>query len=202
MLHCPLLACHVPCTCHVVVLAPNKSHAPASLAPCRRWSGRRCRPLPATSCCEHSCGVRVCVYGGIYLLLRCCMAHARAQAVGQQTSRPPATTSPFPSSSLLSSAAGGHGYTLRLECTQLLLALGSSALYNPSARGQLGQHPFLDALMQQRDLANPSECRRVPPNRAAGHRVNAVGRRSVVRSQSLARLWGAVLTRVEPHHHV
>ncbi|PSC74556.1 dymeclin-like isoform X1 [Micractinium conductrix] len=46
------------------------------------------------------------------------------------------------------------GYMLLLECSQLLLALGSSALYSPSARGQLGQHPFLDALMQQRDLAN------------------------------------------------
>lgn len=60
--------------------------------------------------------------------------------------------------SLPRSAAGGHGYTLLLECAQLLLALGSSALYSPSARGQLGQHPFLDAMMQQRDLANPSEC--------------------------------------------
>jgi hypothetical protein len=53
-------------------------------------------------------------------------------------------------------AAGGHGYTLLLECAQLLLGLGSSALYSPSARGQLGQHPFLDAMMQQRDLANPT----------------------------------------------
>lgn len=56
------------------------------------------------------------------------------------------------------STAAGHGYALLLECAQLLLTLGSSALYSPSARGQLGQHPYLDALMQQRDLANRSEC--------------------------------------------
>jgi hypothetical protein len=44
---------------------------------------------------------------------------------------------------------------LLLECAQLLLALFSSALYSPSARGTLGQHPYLDAAMAQRELANP-----------------------------------------------
>lgn len=49
-------------------------------------------------------------------------------------------------------AAGG--YMLLLECSRLLLALGCSALYSPVARGEIGQHPFLDAAMQQNDLAN------------------------------------------------
>eukprot|EP00887_Chlorella_sp_A99_P007913 scaffold12.g7913.t1 len=43
---------------------------------------------------------------------------------------------------------------LQLEAVQLLLVLCSSQLYSPSPRAQLGQHPFLEVLMQQRDLAN------------------------------------------------
>lgn len=46
------------------------------------------------------------------------------------------------------------GYMLLLECSRLLLALFSSALYSPNARGAPGQHPYLDAAMQQSDLAN------------------------------------------------
>jgi hypothetical protein len=46
---------------------------------------------------------------------------------------------------------------LLLECSQLLLVLFSSVLYSPSARGPLGQHPYLDAAMQQKELANKSE---------------------------------------------
>ena len=55
------------------------------------------------------------------------------------------------------SASGG--YMLLLECSRLLLALFSSALYSPNARGAPGQHPYLDAAMQQSDLANSSEQR-------------------------------------------
>lgn len=66
----------------------------------------------------------------------------------------PHTHAPPPN--LLPRSAAG-GYTLLLECARLLLALGSSVLYSPSARGQLGQHPYLDSAMQQKDLANSSE---------------------------------------------
>ncbi|KAL4436850.1 hypothetical protein ABPG75_003989 [Micractinium tetrahymenae] len=48
----------------------------------------------------------------------------------------------------------GGGYMLLLECGRLLLALFSSALYSPTARGALGQHPYFDAAMQQNNLAN------------------------------------------------
>lgn len=52
-------------------------------------------------------------------------------------------------------AAGGAGdYLLQLEAAQLLLVLCSSQLYSAGARGAPGQHPFLESLMQQRDLAN------------------------------------------------
>ncbi|KAL4432564.1 hypothetical protein ABPG77_000501 [Micractinium sp. CCAP 211/92] len=50
----------------------------------------------------------------------------------------------------------GGGYMLLVECSRLALALFSSALYSPNARGELGQHPYLDAAMQQNDLANPT----------------------------------------------
>lgn len=53
--------------------------------------------------------------------------------------------------------SAGGGYMLQLECSRLLLALFSSVLYVPNARGMLGQHPYLDAAMQQNDLANSSE---------------------------------------------
>ncbi len=64
---------------------------------------------------------------------------------------------------------------LLLECSRLALALFSSALYSPNARGELGQHPYLDAVMQQNDLANPSawqlpggcSCLALPALRAA-----------------------------------
>ena len=70
----------------------------------------------------------------------------------------PALVLPRAHCALHCSAVPG-GYGLLLEAAQLLLALGSSVLYSPSPRGQLGQHPYLDAAMRQRDLANPSECR-------------------------------------------
>ena len=61
-------------------------------------------------------------------------------------------------STLRRESSGGY-VLLLLECCQLLLVLGSSVLYSPSARGQLGQHPYLDAAMRQRDLANGGEQR-------------------------------------------
>ncbi|KAL4457338.1 hypothetical protein ABPG75_012203, partial [Micractinium tetrahymenae] len=56
--------------------------------------------------------------------------------------------------SLVHSLVAGGGYMLLLECNRLLLALFSSALYLPTARGAPGQHPYLDAAMQQNALAS------------------------------------------------
>lgn len=79
----------------------------------------------------------------------------------------PAAVPPPPHSSPLMPVVGGSldslrcspstSYMLLLECSQLLLVLFSSVLYSPSARGPLGQHPYLDAAMQQKELANKSE---------------------------------------------
>lgn len=124
---------------------------------------RRYRRWPATSCCESRL-LAGCLLHAAHI---CAAAHAAARhahAASKLSCPCPLnlhnllTQQPScPASHTCCSAAGGHGYTLLLECAQLLLGLGSSALYSPSARGQLGQHPFLDAMMQQRDLANPSE---------------------------------------------
>lgn len=39
-------------------------------------------------------------------------------------------------------------YLLQLEAVQLLLVMCSTQLFTPQARGQLGEHPFLEAIMQ------------------------------------------------------
>ena len=71
---------------------------------------------------------------------------------------PPAPASQYaPCVPTLARRSSTGGYTLLLECSQLLMVLGSSALYCSTARGQLGQHPYLDAAMQQKDLANTGE---------------------------------------------
>ena len=46
-------------------------------------------------------------------------------------------------------------YLVQLETMQLLLVLCSTQLYATAARGLGGEHPFLEAIMQQGDAANP-----------------------------------------------
>lgn len=47
----------------------------------------------------------------------------------------------------------GQSYLLHVETINLLLVLSSTQLYSTSASAPLGNHPFIDALMQQQPLA-------------------------------------------------
>ena len=65
---------------------------------------------------------------------------ASSKARRSHTLVPPPPRPPVPRS------AGG--YLLQLEVAQLLLVMASTQLYSPLARGHLGEHPYLEALMQ------------------------------------------------------